>query len=209
MGMFEVEKFAAGTRDGGRGDGRSTRTRVTVVGGGDSAAAVHADGAGATSSPTCPPAAAPRWSSSRAASCRASRRWRRSSRPYATRRTNRRTVLMAAQARRKLIAGNWKMNKTVPEALALVRELRGLVLDAGRQGGDGRGAAVHWRCTAVAQGAARARTSKLAAPELPLGGRGRVHRRGVRADAEGRGVRLRHRRATPSAGSSSARRTRR
>jgi triosephosphate isomerase len=34
---------------------------------------------------------------------------------------------MAAQARRKLIAGNWKMNKTIPEGLALVRELRGLV----------------------------------------------------------------------------------
>ncbi|XXF75693.1 triose-phosphate isomerase [Myxococcaceae bacterium GXIMD 01537] len=34
---------------------------------------------------------------------------------------------MAAQARRKVVAGNWKMNKTVPEALALVRELRGLV----------------------------------------------------------------------------------
>lgn len=34
---------------------------------------------------------------------------------------------MAAQARRKLIAGNWKMNKTLPEALALVRELKGLV----------------------------------------------------------------------------------
>jgi triosephosphate isomerase len=34
---------------------------------------------------------------------------------------------MAAQARRKLIAGNWKMNKTVTEAQALVRELRGLV----------------------------------------------------------------------------------
>ncbi len=34
---------------------------------------------------------------------------------------------MAAEARRKIIAGNWKMNKTVPEALALVRELRGMV----------------------------------------------------------------------------------
>ncbi|PTL78061.1 triose-phosphate isomerase [Vitiosangium sp. GDMCC 1.1324] len=34
---------------------------------------------------------------------------------------------MAAQARRKLIAGNWKMNKTIPEGLALVRELKGLV----------------------------------------------------------------------------------
>jgi triosephosphate isomerase (TIM) len=29
-------------------------------------------------------------------------------------------------ARRKLIAGNWKMNKTIPEGLALVRELKGL-----------------------------------------------------------------------------------
>jgi triosephosphate isomerase len=34
---------------------------------------------------------------------------------------------MATEARRKVVAGNWKMNKTVPEALALVRELRGLV----------------------------------------------------------------------------------
>ncbi len=34
---------------------------------------------------------------------------------------------MAAEARRKIVAGNWKMNKTVSEALALVRELRGAV----------------------------------------------------------------------------------
>jgi triosephosphate isomerase len=34
---------------------------------------------------------------------------------------------MAAEPRRKIIAGNWKMNKTVTEALALVRELRGMV----------------------------------------------------------------------------------
>ncbi|RKH64550.1 triose-phosphate isomerase [Corallococcus llansteffanensis] len=38
---------------------------------------------------------------------------------------------MAAQARRKIIAGNWKMNKAVPEALALVRELRGAVAALG------------------------------------------------------------------------------
>lgn len=31
--------------------------------------------------------------------------------------------------RRRIIAGNWKMYKTVPEALALVEELRGLVAD--------------------------------------------------------------------------------
>ncbi|CAM4217242.1 triose-phosphate isomerase [Corallococcus sp. AB004] len=34
-------------------------------------------------------------------------------------------------ARRKIVAGNWKMNKTVPEALALVRELRGAVAAMG------------------------------------------------------------------------------
>ncbi|WP_375745870.1 triose-phosphate isomerase [Corallococcus interemptor] len=34
-------------------------------------------------------------------------------------------------ARRKIVAGNWKMNKTVPEALALVRELRGAVAALG------------------------------------------------------------------------------
>jgi triosephosphate isomerase len=34
---------------------------------------------------------------------------------------------MAAEPRRKIVAGNWKMNKTVPEAQALVRELRGMV----------------------------------------------------------------------------------
>ncbi len=39
---------------------------------------------------------------------------------------------MATTARRrKVVAGNWKMNKTVPEALALVRELRGLVAPLG------------------------------------------------------------------------------
>jgi triosephosphate isomerase (TIM) len=34
---------------------------------------------------------------------------------------------MAARARRKLIAGNWKMNRTVPEALTLAREVKGMV----------------------------------------------------------------------------------
>ncbi|WP_164016774.1 triose-phosphate isomerase [Pyxidicoccus trucidator] len=39
--------------------------------------------------------------------------------------------MAAAARRRKIVAGNWKMNKTVPEALALVRELRGLVAPLG------------------------------------------------------------------------------
>jgi triosephosphate isomerase len=39
--------------------------------------------------------------------------------------------MAAAARRRKVVAGNWKMNKTVPEALALVRELRGMVAPLG------------------------------------------------------------------------------
>jgi triosephosphate isomerase len=39
--------------------------------------------------------------------------------------------MAAAARRRKIVAGNWKMHKTVPEALALVRELRGLVAPLG------------------------------------------------------------------------------
>ena len=39
MGAFELEPFAAGTRDGRRGGGRDA-TATTVVGGGDSAAAL-------------------------------------------------------------------------------------------------------------------------------------------------------------------------
>lgn len=39
--------------------------------------------------------------------------------------------MAAAARRRKIVAGNWKMNKTVPEALGLVRELRGLVAPLG------------------------------------------------------------------------------
>ena len=39
--------------------------------------------------------------------------------------------MATAARRRKIVAGNWKMNKTVPEALALVRELRGLVAPLG------------------------------------------------------------------------------
>ncbi|MCP3141014.1 triose-phosphate isomerase [Pyxidicoccus xibeiensis] len=39
--------------------------------------------------------------------------------------------MAAAVRRRKIVAGNWKMHKTVPEALALVRELRGMVAPLG------------------------------------------------------------------------------
>ena len=39
--------------------------------------------------------------------------------------------MVTTARRRKVVAGNWKMNKTVPEALALVRELRGLVAPMG------------------------------------------------------------------------------
>ena len=83
----------------------------------------------------------------------------------------------AVQARRMIIAGNWKMNKTVAEALALVRELRGMVsmvrdtvevvvappFTALHAGGQGAGGLEH----------------RAGGAELPLGGVGRLHRRGL------------------------------
>jgi triosephosphate isomerase len=39
--------------------------------------------------------------------------------------------MTASARRRKIVAGNWKMNKTVPEALGLVRELRSMVAPLG------------------------------------------------------------------------------
>ena len=89
------------------------------------------------------------------------------------------------------IAGNWKMYKTVAETVKYVKEFRALVKDL-----DGveivRRAAVHR--AARRREAARNSNVGIAAQDLLLGARGRVHRRGQRADDPRGRRRVRHRR---------------
>ncbi len=88
--------------------------------------------------------------------------------------------------------GNWKLNKTIAEALALVTEVKNAVAPGARR----RGRPWH-RCSPRStrwprrlEGTAVA----LVRPGQLLGGSGRVHRRGLGQAARGRGLRLRHRR---------------
>ena len=70
MGVFEIDAFADGTR--AVAEALTKVDGLTVVGGGDSAAAVRTLGFDERRSATSPPAAAPAWSTSRARSCPAS-----------------------------------------------------------------------------------------------------------------------------------------
>ena len=108
MGAFELEPFAAGTRavaeavaaaSGHHGGGRGRLRR------GDRLVR-----AGRTAWTTCPPAAAPRSSCSRDATCPG---WRRSTMP--------------SSGRRPYVAGNWKMWGTRAQAAAYCDRLPGLL----------------------------------------------------------------------------------
>ena len=94
-------------------------------------------------------------------------------------------------SRRALIAANWKMHGTVASVGAYLETLIGRV---GPRRPRGRALpAVH-----AAPGGAAARhrvRGRGRRPELPLGGQGRVHRRGGRADAGGARRALGHRRS--------------
>jgi len=90
-----------------------------------------------------------------------------------------------SEPRRPIVAGNWKMNKTVGEALTLIRELRGMVSMV----------RTRWRWWSRRRSPRFlpcprrlwTRTSASRA-ELLLGSLGRVHRRGLRADARRSGM---------------------
>ena len=106
MGVFELPPFADGTR--GVAEAVASVNGLSVVGGGDSAAAVRALGIDSARSATSRPAAARRWSSSRARRSRVSPSWK---------------GLSAEQRVGPSIAGNWKMNLNHLEAIALAQKI--------------------------------------------------------------------------------------
>ena len=126
---------------------------TTIVGGGDSISAIRRP-AWPTASRISPPAAARRSNFSADARCPASRRSR----------TNRAGSGRRSSMRTPLIAGNWKMFKTVHEAVAFAKEFK-----SARQGRHRRG---HRPCAAVHGGAccgrcgARTRISRVAAQDV-------------------------------------------
>ena len=100
--------------------------------------------------------------------------------------------------RNPFIAGNWKMFKTVHEAVVL-RQRAARAGQGRHRRRDRRRAAVHRACTPWPKRRAT-RNIGVAAQNLLLGARGRVHRRGQRGDdARGR-RRVRRSSATPSGG---------
>ena len=92
--------------------------------------------------------------------------------------------------RRPLIAGNWKMYKTVAEAVALAARARGAASAPARRRG-GRRAALH-RARRRGRGRCRAAPIGLAAQNMHCRDRGRLHRRGLARDAQGRRLHPRH-----------------
>ena len=108
--------------------------------------------------------------------------------------------------RRPLIAGNWKMYKTVAEAVALAAR----AARAGARAGDARGGGRPALHGARRRGRGRCAGSGigLAAQNMHCEKRGRLHGRGLARDAQGRRAAPTSSSATPSAASSSARPTR-
>ena len=163
MGVFEWPSVRRGDVRGRPG------ARRTATASRSSAAATRCAPCTTPASPTgsrgSRPAAAPRSSCSKARSCPA---WRRSRR------------LM-------LIAGNWKMFKGPREAGEFCRALR----DADAARGRRRRRLPAVRLARRRRAGARRHGDRRLRAELPLGARGRVHRRGLRADAA-RARRLRH-----------------
>ena len=115
MGAFEMDAFSRGTLAMVHNVANSFA--LTIVGGGDTDVAIHAAGE-ANKISYISTGAGPSWSCWKAKNFRESRSWKNGM-P-----TTQRQDEHHEGKRKPLVAGNWKMNKTLAEAASLAREIR-------------------------------------------------------------------------------------
>ena len=135
MGMFEDKRFAAGTLAVAQAVANATAKNgaKSIIGGGDSVKALNQSGLGGQSDlyehrRRGQPGIPGRPGSSRRRGLERQIEINPASRPPAA------ASILMNKERKLIIAGNWKMNKTVAEALDLVR---GLKIELGRRQGGG------------------------------------------------------------------------
>ena len=111
--------------------------------------------------------------------------------------------------RKPLISGNWKMNLTHLEAIQVVQKLSYQLTDPGLRRGRRLGPpALHRPAHGAAAARHRPHPDVPGRPELPLGGEGGLHRRGVARRCWPSSTAPTSSSGTPSGGRSSARPTR-